>query len=111
LDFLGYNYGYNITLTTPSVQAVYHYTGIEIEKLDLYTGFNIGFSIVSVSWEDDLGGSDDEIVGTSGLHFSSFAGIRYYLSPKMALTAAVNYSAVGDWSGINALLGVSFKLK
>jgi hypothetical protein len=110
LDFLGYNYGYNITLTTPSVQVLYHFTGIEMGKIDLYTGFNLGFSSVSVSWKDDLGSSNDELVGTSGLHFSSLAGIRYYLSPGMALTAAVNYSAVGDWSGVNALLGVTFKL-
>lgn len=111
LNFSGYNYGYNITLITPSVQVVYHFTGVKIGKIDLYTGINLGFSIVSVSWKDDLGSGNDDLVGTSGLHFSSLAGIRYYLSHKMALTAAVNYSAVGDWSGVNALLGVTFKLK
>jgi hypothetical protein len=107
----GANYGYNSTLITPSVQGIYHFTGIKAKKIDLYSGINLGYSIYSFSWDRDFSGSGETIVGGSGLYLSPFAGVRYYLSAKMALTASVNMSAVGDWSGVNSLIGVSFKLK
>jgi hypothetical protein len=108
---LGYNYGYNSTLITPSVQGVYHFTGIKTEKIDAYAGLNLGFSIFSFSWEEDWIGSGNAEIGSSSLYLTPFAGIRFYLSAKMALTAAVNFSAIGDWSGVGTLLGVCFKLK
>ena len=101
---------FNMTLITPSIQVLYHTDGIGIENIDLYTGFNIGYSIFSFSLKDDQG-VIDSAVGSSGLHFSSLAGIRYYLSSGMALTATVKYSAIGSWKGVNTLVGVSFKLK
>ncbi len=91
------------TLITPSVQGVYHFTGIKARKIDLYAGLSLGFSIFSAG--------NVVVVGTSGLYLSPFAGIRYFLSAKMALTARLNISAVGDWSGVGTLIGVSFKVK
>lgn len=109
-SILSSNYSYSSTLITPSVQATYHFTGINMDKLDLYCGVSLGYSIYSFSWDSDFGGGSTDL-GSSSIYLSPFLGARYYISSKMAIIAISNISAVGDWSGVGALVGVTFKLK
>lgn len=104
------NFGYSATLITPAVEAAYHFTKIKMEKFDLYAGTALGFSIYSISWKDDVGG-DDDATGSSGIYLSPFAGARYYFSDKMAVNAKVNFSAIGDFSGVGATVGLTLRLK
>jgi hypothetical protein len=103
------DFGYSATLITPAVEAAYHFTKIKMEKLDLYAGAALGFSIYKVSWKDDFGG-DDDVTGSSGIYLSPFAGGRYYFSEKMAVNAKVNFSAIGDFSGVGGTVGLTIRL-
>jgi len=103
-------WGWSSTLITPSVEGAYHFTSLEVDKLDLYAGAGLGYSIYSFSWDDGVG-DDDTIVGGSGLFLSPFAAARYYFNEKTAVMLKLYVSAVGDWSGVGAVAGVSFKLK
>lgn len=104
------DFGYSSTLITPAIEAAYHLTSLEIDKMDLYGGVAVGYSIYSFSWNDGEG-EDDDIMGGSGIFVSPFVGGRYYFSPKLALNIKVNFSALGDFTGVGATVGLSFKLK
>lgn len=101
--------GYSNTLITPSVEGAYHFN-LDVDKLDLFAGAGLGYSIYSWKWKDaDLGDLD----GTAGssLFLSPFAAARYYFSEKTAVMLKLYFSAVGDFGGVGAVAGISFKLK
>ena len=108
--FAGYNYGYSCTLITPSVEGAYHFVGLDADKLDVFAGAALGFSIYSVSWKDSWGG-DSADTGSSSLYLSPFIGGRYYVSDKMAISAKLNFSAIGDFNGVGGTVGLTFRLK
>lgn len=95
------------SLITPSLDVYYHFTQPHIKKIDLFAGISLGYSIYSWSW--DLGESDWSDKSSSGLFLSPIFGVRYYFSPKLAISLRTNYSALGDWSGIGGVLGITFK--
>lgn len=101
---------YSSTLITPSIEGAYHFTSLDVDKLDLYAGLGLGYSVYSWKWKDnDLGDIDG--LGGSGFFLSPFAAVRYYFGEKTAAMLKVYFSAVGDWGGVGAVVGVSFKLK
>lgn len=90
-----------ITIIAPQVEALYHFTSLDVEKLDIHAGAGIAYYIYS----SDYG------TGTGGLSIPLFAGARYFFSDKMAVMLRLNFSALGDWGGVGGIVGVSFKLK
>ena len=96
------------TLITPSAEAYYHFTQLDVDKLDLYTGAALGFSIYSFDW--DIQGGDDGM-GTSGLFLSPVLGGRYYITPKIAASLKLYVSILGDWAGVGGVIGVTIVLK
>lgn len=104
-----YESDYSVTQITPSLQAAYHFTKIDVQELDLYLGLNLGYSIVSVKW--DIEGFEGDVAASSSLYLSPFVGARYYVSPKLAITANLQVSTVGDYTGFGGVVGVTFKLK
>jgi hypothetical protein len=96
------------TLIIPAVDVNYHFTKVAFDKLDLFAGISIGYSIYSYSW--DFGEITWDEAGTSSVYFSPVLGIRYYFSKKIALCLKSHYSALGDWSGMGGELGVTFRL-
>jgi len=94
-----------------SIDGTYHFTQINIDKLDLFAGAGIGFSIYTFSWKEAYKGRQDGGAGSSGLYLEPFFGARYYVSPKIALFSRIYTDIIGDWSGFGAIIGVSFRLK
>lgn len=97
------------SIITPSVDAYYHFTSIELEKFDLFAGASLGYSIYSWSWDfagDDWGGA-----AGSGLYLSPFIGARYFLTEKLAISLKAYFSAIGDFNGVGGALGVTIRVK
>jgi hypothetical protein len=85
----------------PSVDGAYHFTQLDVDKLDLFAGVGVGFAIYNA------GGG---ISGSSGIYVSPFAAGRYWFSEKMGVSLRLNIGIVGDWTGVGGLAGVVFKL-
>ncbi|HOW44449.1 MAG TPA: hypothetical protein PK919_04680 [Candidatus Aminicenantes bacterium] len=94
------DFGYSASIINPSVEATYHFTKLNVEKLDLFAGAGLGYSIFS----SDYG------FGASGISLYPFAAGRYWLSKKLAVSLKLNFDLIGDWTGIGALLGVTLPL-
>lgn len=98
---------WSVSWITVAAQAAYHFIKLNASKVDLYAGAQLGYGAYNVSYGSGYftGGS-----GKSGLIFLPLAGVRYYVSPKVALSLRVTWSAVVR-TGIGAAVGVTFKLK
>lgn len=83
----------------------YYHIDVNVEKLDLYVGAGLGYGIYSISGTL-LNGS-----GASGLILEPLAGVRYYFSPKIALSVRLTGSVVGSYTGVGGAIGVTFVLK
>jgi hypothetical protein len=94
-----------------SADAAYHFTQLDVEKLDLFAGASLGFTIYSWSWKSGYDDWLDGSTGASGLYLSPFIAGRYYFSPKIAACLKAYFSIVGSWSGVGGILGVTIRLK
>ncbi|MEI6614682.1 MAG: hypothetical protein WCL37_07275 [Chrysiogenales bacterium] len=88
--------GYSVFM--PQVDAAYHFTMLEVDKLDLFAGVGVGFAIAG------SGG------GTSGIAISPFIAVRYWFSEKMGISLRSNIGIIGDWTGVSSMLGVVFNI-
>ena len=89
------------TIIMPSVDGAYHFTKLGVDKLDLFAGASLGFAIFSAK-----GGYG----GSSGLYLSPFVAGRYWFFEKMAVSLRLNFSVIGDWTGVGGLLGVTLPI-
>jgi hypothetical protein len=89
-------FGDGITVFMPSVEAAYHFTMLEVDKLDLYAGAGIGFAVAS-------GG------GTSGLALTPFIAARYWFSDNLGISLKENFGLTG-YTGAFSMLGVVFRI-
>lgn len=97
------------SLIALQAEALYHFTGLKVQKLDLFAGAGLGYSIYSWSWKDiEFPGVD---TGGSGLYLNLILGGRYWFSPKLAVSLRLNGGFLGDWGGIGGQLGVTLRLK
>jgi hypothetical protein len=99
-DAVSYKWNYTVV----GVRGAWHFTGLDIENLDLYGGVMLGYYALSTSYSDSQGnsvGSLGNYGNTVGL--SVFAGAKYYF--------AGNLGAFGELGfGANILsLGLSYK--
>ncbi len=99
--------GISYSLITPSVEGYYHFTQLDVDKLDLFGGAALGFSIYNFNSDDLwLDGT-----GTSDLFLSPILGGRYYVSEKIAVCLKLYISLVGGWAGVGGVLGATIVLK
>jgi hypothetical protein len=108
LGFKRYSYNYNNGNTAYSqkwnytivgARGAYHFTGIEVENLDVYAGLMLGFDNLSYS------SSGAGIPGSysSDLGLSVFGGARYFFAGDLGAFAEVGY-------GVSFLsIGLSYK--
>lgn len=93
--------------TIVGARGAYHFP-ISNDKVDLYAGLMLSYNILSYSYttnDPNYNGALDNYSGSygSGVGFSAFGGIRYYLTDNIGLNAELGY-------GVSYLtLGVSFK--
>lgn len=94
------DYGFKSSIIMPSLDAAYHFTQLNVEKLDLFAGASLGYAIYSSDWGN----------WNSGLSIDPFIAGRYWFSEKMAVSLKLNIGLLGDWSGVGGLLGVTFRI-
>jgi len=100
---------YDYSVFTVIGDVAYHFTKLNAKDLDLYAGGGLGFDIVSSKRRSDFFGESH--AGASGLFLVPFVGLRYYLTPKLALSLRLLVAFIGDWPGAQAFIGVTFRLK
>ena len=84
-------------LIVPSIEAAYHFTMLEVDKLDLSAGGGLGFAIAT-------GGGY-----TGAIYPFILLNGRYYFKPNMAFNLRLNMS-FGTWGSAGALVGVTFRI-
>jgi hypothetical protein len=94
-----------------SFDGAYHFTSLEVEKLDLFAGAGLGFSLYSYTLKESHPGELEGGLGSSGLYLRPFLGARYYFNQKTAVFSRLYVQFVGDWGGAGGIIGISFKLK
>ena len=94
------DWGYKNSLIMPSVDGAYHFTKLNVEKLDLFAGVSIGYAIFN----------SDYVSWSSGLDLSPYVAARYWFSEKLGVSLRVNYSLLGDFSSYGTFLGVVFRI-
>jgi hypothetical protein len=103
--YFGYNWKYNFF--TVAARGSYHYGKhfLTMDKLDLYAGPVLGYTIASVKEPSGYGSNYVDNYG-SGVTVGVFAGARYYFKPTTAVFAEVGG---GNRSFVPLKLGVTFK--
>ena len=100
-----YGYGGNVysshwNYTIIGARGAYHFTGLNVENLDLYAGLMLSFDNLSYSSDNNLPGAGSY---NSLIELTPFAGARYYFSPNWAVYGELGY-------GVSILsLGASYK--
>lgn len=84
-------------LIVPSGEVAYHFTMLDVPKLDLSAGGGLGFAIAT-------GGGY-----TGAIYPFVLLNGRYFFQPKMAVNLRFNMS-FGDWGSAGAIIGVTFIL-
>jgi hypothetical protein len=100
----GYAYSEKWNYTVVGVRGAWHFTGLDIDNLDLYGGLMLGYYAVSYSYSDNQGNSGGSL-GNYGntVGLSVFAGAKYYFSSNFAVFGELGF-------GANVLdLGVAYK--
>ena len=99
------------TIISLSGEVAYHFTKIKAEKLDLFAGGGLGFSIYSWRWKSEKGNKIEGATGSSGLFLLPFIGARYYASKKVAFYFRLDFEFLGDWEGVGVSVGATIRLK
>jgi hypothetical protein len=99
---------YSYSMIYPSVEGAYHFTQLEMDKVDLYAGAGLGFGIFSYSAKE---AGFTGTLGSSGLVLGIILGGRYYFTEKIAASLRFNGSFLSGWGGFGATVGVTFRLK
>ena len=102
------NIWYSYSIIYPSLEGAYHFTKLNMDKLDLYAGAGLGFAIFSYSTK--VAGFSGTL-GSSGLVLGIILGARYYFTPNIAASLRINGSFLSGWGGFGGTIGVTFRLK
>jgi len=101
----GYVYSEKWNYTIFGVRGAYHFTGLNVDNLDLYAGLMIAYDNLSFTYSDNAGNSGGGNIGSynSGLGVSVFAGARYYFAGNLGVFGELGY-------GVSILgIGLSYK--
>ena len=93
--------------TIVGIRGAYHYTGLNIDNLDLYGGLMLSYNHVSYKFAnltDGRGGLTDAPSYGSDLFLTPFVGARYYFFPGLSAFAELGYGV----SDLNLGLAVKF---
>lgn len=95
--------GWSESVIAPMIEGAYHFTKLNVDKLDLYAGLGMGFAIYSFS------GSGIGATGSSGIYVQPFVAARYYFTPTIAGMLKLGWG-LGSWGSYGATIGVTFRL-
>ena len=105
VDNTGFAYSYKWNYTIFGVRGAYHFTGINVENLDLYAGVMIAYDNLNFTYSNNSGTTFSGNAGSynSGLGVSVFGGARYYFAGNLAVYGELGY-------GVSILgIGLSYK--
>jgi len=95
------------SVIAPMIEGAYHFTKLNVDKLDLYAGAGLGFSIYSWKWSGGVDGIGS--TGSSGIFVQPFVAARYYFTPSIAGMLKLGWG-LGSWGSYGATIGVTFRL-
>ena len=114
-DYLGMFGGkYIFWVVKPSLDVTYHFNINKIKGLNIFTGANLGYSLLSVSnqlynpYNGDLK-SEPYIAPFLGTHLYFWEGSGFL--NKFLLTLKVYWSVTGDFSGVYGTFGITYRIK
>lgn len=84
-------------------QGNYHFS-LDNEVIDPWVGLTLAYNVASVSWDGPGGNYAEPSAG--GLWLAAGAGMRYFVSPNMALVGRLNFGSL-SYGALD--LGVDFK--
>jgi hypothetical protein len=96
----GYDYKWNYTII--GARGAWHFTGLNVENLDLYGGLMLSFDNLSTSFSNDVPGY---VPGSyaSTIELSPFVGARYYFANNLGVYGELGF-------GVSILdIGLSYK--
>jgi hypothetical protein len=105
IDGAGNSWSEKWTYTIVGVRGAYHFTGLNIQNLDLYAGVMIAYDNLNFTYSNSAGYSTGGNIGSynSGLGVSIFAGARYYFAGNLGVFGELGY-------GVDILgIGLSYK--
>jgi len=79
--------------------GTYHFPIETQERLDPFVGLSLGYYIVSVDGSGAYGDFFD--VGASRIFLGAFGGVRYFLTPKVALVGRVGFGSTHLSAGVD----------
>jgi hypothetical protein len=98
----GYAYSYKWDYTIIGARGAYHFTGLNVENLDLYAGLMLSYDNLSTSISNQ---SPGYLPGSysGGIELSPFAGARYYFANNLGVYGELGF-------GVSILsIGLSYK--
>lgn len=96
----GFSYKWNYTII--GARGAYHFTGLNVDNLDLYAGLMLSYDNLSFSSNNNLPGYTP-VSYNSGIELSPFAGARYYFAGNLGVYGELGY-------GVAILsIGLSYK--
>ena len=87
--YTGNPYRYKWSYTTIGARGAYHFTGLDVDNLDLYGGLMLAYEALSFS--DNQGGYTGTGYG-SKVDLGVYVGGRYYFSSHVGAFAELGYS-------------------
>jgi hypothetical protein len=80
-------YSWSLDYTTVGVRGAYHFTGLDVDNLDLYGGAMLAYEAASFSENGYIGSAYGNKVD-----LGIYVGGRYYFSPHVGAFAELGYS-------------------
>jgi len=115
-DYLGLFCGkFTFRVIKPSLDITYHFNIKKMKGLGLFTGVNLGYSILSVSNElgnDYMGDLQSEpyLASFLGTHLYFWENLSGFYN-RLLVTLKIYWSVAGDFSGVYGTVGINFKIK
>lgn len=83
------SFGYTWTFFDIGVSGNYHFM-LDNKKIDPFVGLILGYRAASFKWNDGTS-TTSALTGYGGLNLGGSAGVRYFLSPNLALQARLGF--------------------
>lgn len=115
-DYLGMFGGkYTFHVFKPSLDFTYHFNIEGVEGFNLFSGLNLGYSILTVA--NNLGNeytgdlkSEPHIAPFLGAHLYFWENVSGFLN-NILVTLKIHWSVTGDFSGVCGTVGITYKIK
>jgi hypothetical protein len=114
-DYLGMFGGkYTFWVFKPSLDITYHFHINRVKGLNLFTGANLGYSLLSVSnvlgnpYDGDLK-NEPYVAPFFGTHIFFWENSSFL--NRFLVTLKVYWSVLGDFSGVYGTFGITYKIK